>query len=338
MTLSRTLIAASAALLLTFAGSSFAQDAEHLPNFVPVLPQVKAKALAIDQKIGYLVKEVKPGVFVMTEGAYQSTFITTGKGVILFDAPPSFASNIVKAVAEVSSEPIVQIVYTHTHKDHIGGADLILKQIPNIQIIAEEGVANFLREVKDPHRPIPNRIFKNHRSIKLGTAKVELKLGHWHSPEGDLFVYMPDKKVLMAIDTLAAGFVPFMNFDLTMNMHDYLKVFDQLLAYDFDVLVAGHLTYLADRKDVQITKDYVIDVYKTVKHIHDTTDQMAIISQAAEKYTWDNKFALFRTLIDKVTAQCTKEIEGRWIDKLAGVDVFASSHCSTALVYARWDH
>jgi len=27
-----------------------------------------------------------------------------------------------------------------------------------------------------------------------------------------------------------------------MNMHDYLQVFDQLLAYDFDVLVPGHLT------------------------------------------------------------------------------------------------
>ncbi len=40
----------------------------------------------------------------------------------------------------------------------------------------------------------------------------------------------------MAVDTFPPGYVPFMNFDLTMNMHAYLKMFDQLLAYDFDVL------------------------------------------------------------------------------------------------------
>ena len=67
---------------------------------------------------------------------------------------------------------------------------------------------------------------------------------------------------------------PFMDFDLSTNMHAYLKVFDQLLAYDFDVLVPGHLTYLADRQDVQMNKDYAFDVYKTVKRIHDGTDQM----------------------------------------------------------------
>jgi len=88
---------------------------------------------------------------------------------------------------------------------------------------------------------------------------------------------------------------------------------------------------------VQVTKDYVTDVYKTVKRIHDGTEQMAVMSQAAQQYTWDNKFAIFRTLLDGVVDQCATEIQGRWIDKLAGVDVFVSSHCSTALVYVRWD-
>ena len=331
------LVSLALALGLSFTAATPAQGADKLPNYVPVLPQVRARALAVDPQKGYLVKQVKPGVFVITEGIYQSAFVTTGKGVILFDAPPSFAAHIIKAVAEVTSEPVVQLVYSHVHVDHIGGADLILKQFPKLQIVAEEGTAAILREKRDPHRPLPTRTFKDHQTLKLGSMTVDLKLGHWHSPEGDLFIYLPGKKFLMAIDTLAAGSVPFMGFDLTMNMHDYLKVFDQLLAYDFDVLVPGHLTYLADRQDVQVTKDYVTDVYKTVKRIHDGTDQMAVMSQAAEKYSWDNKFAIFRTLLDGVVDQCVREIQGRWIDKLVGVDVYVASHCSTALVYARWD-
>ena len=314
-----------------------AQDLDKLPNYVPVLPAVKARALAVDPKKGFLVKEVKPNVYVVTDGIYQSAFVTTGSGVVLFDAPPSFADKLPEAVAEVTQESIRQLVYSHAHLDHIAGAAGLKKKVRGLQIVAEEETARFLREKSDPRRPLPTRTFKDQTTLKLGSMTVELRKGRWHSPEGDLFVYVPSRRFLMAIDTLAAGHVPFMDFDLSMNMHEYLKVFDRLLAYDFDVLVPGHLTYLADRTDVQMSKDYSLDVYKTVKRIHDGTDQMAVMSKAASKYSWDNKFALFKTLLDGVIDQCAAEIQGRWVDKLAGVDVFGPSHCRAALIYARWD-
>src|SRR5260370_17300517 len=57
------------------------------------------------QKV-YVVKEIKPQVYMITDGGYQSLFVTTGSGVILLDAPPSFGSKIVQAVGEVTKEPI----------------------------------------------------------------------------------------------------------------------------------------------------------------------------------------------------------------------------------------
>lgn len=98
------------------------------------------------------------------------------------------------------------------------------------------------------------------------------------------------------------------------------------------MLVPGHLTYLADRQDVQMSKEYALDVYRTVKRVHDATDQTGVMSKAAQKYTWDNKFAIFRTLLDGVIEQCAGEIQGRRIDKLAGVDVFGASHCRATLI------
>ncbi len=74
-------------------------------------------------------------------------------------------------------------------------------------------------------------------------------------------VYVPSRRFLIATDTLAAGHAPFMGFDIAMNMHEYLKGFYQLPAHDFDVLVPGHLTCLADRQDVQTTKDCALDVW-----------------------------------------------------------------------------
>jgi len=237
----------------------------------------------------------------------------------------------------VTKEPIKQLVYSHSHLDDINGAVAVMQQVPGLQILAEEGNAAFLKEKKDPRRPIPTQTFKDHHVLKLGTTRIELKKGHWHSTEGDLFIYIPAAKVLMAIDTMPPGSAPFMDFDLTADFHQYLKMFDQLLAYDFDVLIGGHLSFPGTRNDVQVTKAYTTEVYKTIKRIHDVTDQTKVLSEAAARYGWDNKMALFRSLLDPMFEQCAKEIVGRWSDKLESVNVYAASHCHTALIYVRWD-
>jgi glyoxylase-like metal-dependent hydrolase (beta-lactamase superfamily II) len=323
-------------LSIWLTATASAQTSERLPDYVPLLPEVKARAPVIDPHKGYLVKELKPGVFMITEGAYESAFVVTGKGVVLFDAPPSFAQYIVRAVAETTSEPIVELVYTHVHVDHIAGAGLIQKQVPNLEILAEEGTAEFLRDMEDPHRPLPTRTFKDHYTLKLGSLTADMKVGHWHSPEGDLLITIPDKKVVIAIDAFSSGATPFMGLDLTMNMHEYLKLFDQLLAMNFDVMVPGHHGTPANHEDVQMAKDYVTDVYNTVVRILGE-DHQALKSQAVRKYGAENGWAIAGALINSEVDQCAKEIEDRWIKKLEGVDIWASSHCRTALVYGEWD-
>ena len=106
---------------------------ESLPDYAPLLPRVKARAWPVDPRKGYLVKELKPNTFIITDGGYQSLFVTTGHGVVLFDAPPSFAQHIGQAVAETTKEPIAKLVYSHMHVDHIGGAAQILRQNPGIE-------------------------------------------------------------------------------------------------------------------------------------------------------------------------------------------------------------
>jgi glyoxylase-like metal-dependent hydrolase (beta-lactamase superfamily II) len=325
-----------ASLGLALGATASAQTTETLPDYVPLLPQVKAKAPVIDTNKGYFVSELKPGVFMVTEGAYESVFVTTGKGVVLFDAPPSFAQHIGEAVKDHTSEPIVELVYSHMHIDHIGGAGLILKQNPKIEIVAEEGTAEFLREMQDPHRPVPTRTFKDHETLKLGSLNAEMKLGHWHSPEGDLLISIPDKRVVIAIDAFSAGASPFMDLDLTMNMHEYLKLFDQLGKMDFDVIVPGHHNTPATRQDLQIAQSYVTDVYKTASRILGE-DHQALKARAIEKYGRENGWAVASVLISSEVNQCAEEIKNRWVTKLEGVDIWAASHCKTALVYAEWD-
>jgi hypothetical protein len=142
---------------------------------------------------------------------------------------------------------------------------------------------------------------------------------------------------MMAVDCVTPGYIPFSGFDITTNFDQYLKVFDELLAYDFNTFVGGHLTSIGTKRDVQETKEFTIDVYQTVKRIHNSMDQQAVVAEAAKTIGYDNKFLLFRVILDKVTNQAVAELRPRWIRRLAGVDVWLESQVRTALVYVRWD-
>jgi glyoxylase-like metal-dependent hydrolase (beta-lactamase superfamily II) len=323
------------ALGLFFNGNVSVQDAVTLPNYVPLLPQVKAEATPIDPQKGYAVKELKPNIYMITDGAYESVFATTGKGVVLFDAPPSFAQRIVQVVSKTTSEPILELVYSHEHVDHIGGTGLILKQIPNLKILANEGTADFLREMKDPNRPVPTQTFKDHYTLKLGSLTADMSVGYWHTPTGDLLIYVPGKRFVIAIDAFSSGATPFMGFDLTQNMPEHLKIFDQLLAMNWDVMVPGHHSTSATKTDMNTAKSYVTDVVDTTARIL-AENHEALIAEATKKYG-DNKWAVAAVLMGNEVDQCANEIKKRWVTKLEGVDIWASSHCRTALVYEEWD-
>jgi glyoxylase-like metal-dependent hydrolase (beta-lactamase superfamily II) len=308
----------------------------YVEEYVPVLDSVKAKFWQINPEIGYAVKNVGGGVYVISDNMWQSAWLVTDDGVIVFDAPETFGKNIAQEVSKVTDKPIKMLVYSHTHKDHIGGS-AAFKNLNGLKIISLESVSDFLKEMKDPNRLVPNETFESNKTIELGGKTVELSSHYYHSPDGDLFIYIPHVKFLMAIDTLASGYVPFHGFDLTANFGNYIKVFDKILKYEFDTFVGGHLTDIATRKDVEITKEYTMDVYNTVKRIHNNLDQAAVVSESAKKIGWDNKFLLFKILLDKVTADAVNELQPRWINRLAGVDVWLESHVRTALIFVRWD-
>src|SRR6267154_6912710 len=122
---------------------------ESLKEYVPVLPAVKAKSWKIDPKVGYTVKNVGGGVYVISDNGWQSAFLVTDEGVIVFDAPSSFGKSIPSEIAKVTDKPIKILVYSHIHKDHIGGS-AAFKDIRGLQIVALDTVADFLTELRDP--------------------------------------------------------------------------------------------------------------------------------------------------------------------------------------------
>src|SRR5215469_14831947 len=134
------------AISIALCGSAWAQSSEgDLKSYVPVLPIVKAQFFKIDPKLGYAVKDMGGGVYVISDNGWQSAFLVTDDGVIVFDAPESFGKSIPSAIANVTDKPIKMLIYSHIHKDHIGGS-AAFKNISGLKIVALNSAAEFLKE------------------------------------------------------------------------------------------------------------------------------------------------------------------------------------------------
>src|SRR6476661_7381108 len=96
-------------------------DTTVLRDFTPVPRSALGPALN-DQ--GYYVGRVERNLYWVTDGTYQSAFLTTSDGVVLLDAPPTIGNNITRAVDEIAaangvSNKINYLIYSHHHADHV---------------------------------------------------------------------------------------------------------------------------------------------------------------------------------------------------------------------------
>ena len=69
-----------------------------LPDYLPIPDSAFGPALG---EQGYFVGRVERNLFWVTDGTYQSAFLATPDGVVLFDAPPTIGHNLRRAVDEV---------------------------------------------------------------------------------------------------------------------------------------------------------------------------------------------------------------------------------------------
>ncbi|MGI9567409.1 MAG: MBL fold metallo-hydrolase [Nitrosopumilus sp.] len=283
------------------------------------LPET-AKGPQIDHSKGYLVEEIKDGLYWITDGAYQAMFLTTGEGVIVVDAPPSIGQNILSAIAETTDESITHVIYSHTHNDHIGAANLYPE---DAIIIAHAETAFQLKHRNDLTRPVPTVTFEDEYILEVGNQKLELRdHGPIHEP-GNIFIYAPDQKVLMLVDVIFPGWTPFKDLAMAQHVPAFIAAHDKVLEYDFDVFIGGHLTRLGTTEDVQIQKEYFQDIRTSAGKANQEISFMEI----GQEIGFSNPWLVFQIYADTITQQCTDEVVPKWIDRLGGVDLFTYDHC-----------
>src|SRR5262249_8750837 len=198
---------------------------------------------------GYFVTEIRDGLYWLTDGAYGTIFLVHSKGVIAVDPLPTLGPRYLKAIAEVTDKPVTHVIYSHEHTDHIGAADLF----PNTAIfIAHKETAAILARRKDPRRPLPQVTFEKSYTLRSGGQTLILEYKGINHELGNIFIHAPRQKVLMLVDVVYPGFMPYKNLGIAEDFPGYIRAHADALTYDFDVFVGGHVSRLGTRKDVEV--------------------------------------------------------------------------------------
>jgi len=304
-----------------------------LPDFAPIPQAAFGPALNAQ---GYFVGRVERNLFWVTDGTYQSAFLATADGVVLFDAPPTIGHNLRRAVddvaaAEGTTNTVTHLVYSHHHADHAGAANLFGE---NLIRIGHEETRRLLLRDNDPTRPAPEETFTDRYILEVGGERVELAYhGPNHSPD-NIFIHFPNHDAMMLIDIVNSGWVPIYNLNLSEDVPGYIDAPGQALNYPWTHYIGGHLGRLGTRDDLVLHQRYIADIVDSSYAALAAVDPTPYFVKYGA-----NVWAGVNGYLDAVTAEAAAPIIAKYTGVLGAADVpaFTTSTTFTILQSIRLD-
>jgi glyoxylase-like metal-dependent hydrolase (beta-lactamase superfamily II) len=294
-------------------------SAEDLPDYAPIPRPALGPALG---EQGYYVGRVEQNLYWVTDGTYQSAFLTTKDGVVLLDAPPTIGHNIQRAVDEIASangvsNKVTHLVYSHHHADHAGASSLFGKSVARI---GHEETRKLLLRDDDPARPAPEETFQDRRTLEIGGERIELAWhGTNHSPD-NIFIHLPDHDALMLVDIINPGWAPVYQSNLTEDVQGYITAPATALTYPWKHFIGGHMGRLGTRDDIAVHQQYMADIAASSRTALDTVDPTPYFVKYGE-----NSWAAVRGYLDATTAAAATPVIEKYTGVLAAADVFTAS-------------
>jgi glyoxylase-like metal-dependent hydrolase (beta-lactamase superfamily II) len=275
---------------------------------------------AVDPAKGYRLQDLGGGLYMVTDNAYQSMFLVYNRGVVVIDAPPPYAVHIPRAIAEVSDKPVTHIIYSHSHSDHIEGAKSLGGRPV---IVAHEETLRLLKRAADPNRPLPTVTFADKYTLRVGDKVLELSYhSNAHEP-GNIFIYAPAQRVLMVVDVVFPGWMPWRRFALAQDIPGYFAQVEEIRKMNWETLVGGHVARTGTHADVDTQAEFNADVKQAAAAALASTKP----GEGLNPLDSANPWAGFDNYIDRVAARCVNALTPKWSSKLAGFDVYVWDQC-----------
>ena len=291
---------------------------ERIGKYLDVPASARGPALPAGK--AYRLEQLGRGLYMVTDNAYQSMFMVHDAGVVVVDAPPAYAAHIRTAIAEVTDKPVTHLVYSHAHTDHIGGA----KELGGTPVIvAHDETARLLRRAADPNRPVPTVTFADRYTLRAGGQVLELTYPGDGHEAGNIYIHAPAQRVLMVVDVVFPGWMPWRRFALAQDVDGYFAQVEEIGRMDWDRLVGGHVARTGTHADVAQQAEFNRDIRKAAADALASTRPGEGVNPRDQANPW----ALFDDYIDRVAAKCVGALTPKWSTRLAAFDVYIWDQC-----------
>ena len=222
------------------------------------------------------VEKLKDNVFVLRGGGGNTTVFIQANGVTIVDTKnPGWGQPILAKIKELTPKPVVRIVNTHTHGDHVSGN---VAFADNVDIVTHVNTAEnmkMMRSVTSIPNPQPNvfkenngkglakRTFTDSLTLDSGNDRVELRyFGRGHT-NGDAWVILPAVRIMAAGDIFSGKNLPLLDYN---NGGSGVEIGETLMkAYTatskmVDSIVTGHSTVMTPndlREYAEFNRDFL---------------------------------------------------------------------------------
>jgi alkyl sulfatase BDS1-like metallo-beta-lactamase superfamily hydrolase len=258
-----------------------------------------------------------PAVHKVTDGVWvavgydlaNSIMIEGDDGIIIVDTMSTYedAKEVLAEFRKITDKPVVAIIYTHGHLDHVHGTGAFLEEGEDIEIYAHESHVDFYINENSVLGPIaaqrsafasgaflpdegpdryhygilapmfpgtiayapPTQIFSDELEVEISGVKMKMVYVAGESSD-QIYVWLPDKKVLLIGDNIYA-IIPniyTLRGSVYRDPMNYVNALDKMIPLEAEYLVPNHVKPVIGKENV---RDVLVSTRDATQYIYDQT-------------------------------------------------------------------
>lgn len=290
-------------------------------------------------KSGYNYYKIADNAYYIHNEFDSMVFFITDNGVVVYDARPELAPDVIDLIPKLTDKKITYIIYSHHHRDHAEGMRTFLDSglmAKDAKIIAQRETAKFLKIAHEDLpaeranlRPMPDIVWDDSYVLNTGGLRLEFKnyARNWHSHD-DSVVYAPKQKVLFAIDTFHAKSAPWIHFGEATDPMMSWKL-PQILLDDYpeaEFIITGHERIVAMHEDLEQYRDLVKSMHDILFEVVNSDGFKATMKEAHMRYKDGSEWWNYREGIDLAADLASAKFVEQWGPKVRNASLNAKEN------------
>jgi len=247
-----------------------------------------SKPIKVAEGIWSAIGETGPPSYANSGHNNNLSFIITSEGVIVINAGDNYllAKSLHREIKQITSQPVKYVVLENEQRHASLGSNYWKEQgVPIIahkdadEVIRTHGQQMFDRMKRYARDKAwmtvpttPDQVFEDKMVLELGGQRIELLyLGPAHGP-GDVVVWLPHKKLVIAGDmAFHERMLPIFEYTDTAG---WLETWEKFAALKAEIVVPGHGGPTTMNEVTKYTRDYVTYMRKQVQLILDAGGEL----------------------------------------------------------------